>query len=485
VRGRLTMTYRSLFSFLAAALVGGALGPATTVAADDAISWASDDSPYDAALNYDSLSDNDALEAAPRYDDALHYDEHVQLAQAAGGNSNSGRTTRSTSRVARTSRVPYMIGDSPTAALHTSGVAFTGVPFSNVDHPIFGGNRINISENGIVAPTDRVFFTYRHFNGAFDSAVLGQPGSTDLEQFTVGFEKTALDGMVSAGLRVPLVRQLNSDLDIYDIGDGVSNLPVSDRSGELGNLGVTLKLALIGLPSAGLTAGVAVNCPTGEDASIRQDLFGPGLTIVQSPLVTTIPDTNITYEGRFENDTVDLVPFIAWYLRPTDRFFHHGFLQIDTPLNQSDATVHVAGEVDASSSFSSALFDVTESGKIDQQTLLRLNLGIGYWLTQNGGGLVDGIAAVFECHYTATLDNANPFVVPVTVLESTDSGIADVPINVLAGPTANNINQVNLSTGLAANLGTFQITNGVIVPITDELNRSFNFEYSLQVNRRF
>ena len=74
---------------------------------------------------------------------------------------------------------------------------------------------------------------------------------------------------------------------------------------------------------------------------------------------------------------------------------------------------------------------------------------------------------------------------PVTTLLSNNSGILDVPVNVAAGPTTNDVNQVNLSTGLAANVGLFQIINGVVVPVTDQLNRSFNFEYSLQVNRRF
>jgi hypothetical protein len=466
----------SLRAFTNAAAFALILTTAPTASAVDLdIAWA-DDMESDA---YGAMTDDNETSPADVY-----FDDNVRPAQAASQQgSNRGFSTRTASRGARATRTPYMIGDSPST--YSGGVAVSGVPFSDVGHPIFGQNRINVSENGIVVPNDRVFVTYRHFHDAEKSNVLGFPGSTDLEQFTVGFEKTAFDGMFSAGLRVPLLRQLNSDLDIYDIGDGVSNLPVSDRSGELGNLGVTFKLALIERDQAGLTAGLAVNCPTGEDARILQDLYGPGLPIVQAPGVTTIPDTNLLFDGQFDNDTVNLIPFAAWYLRPSARLFHHGFLQIDAPLNRSDATISAEGEITASSTFNAATFNVTETGELDQQTLLRLNMGLGYWLTRNTGNFVDSIAAVVECHYTGTLDNANPFVVPLTVLDSSNVSIADVPVDIVAGPTNNDINQVNLSTGLVANVAMFQITNGVIVPVSNDEDRSFNFEYSLQINRWF
>src|SRR5262245_49491278 len=54
----------------------------------------------------------------------MHYDENFQLTQASsnGSSDNSQPTTQ-----ARTSRVPYMIGDSPSSSTPLSGLAFEGV----------------------------------------------------------------------------------------------------------------------------------------------------------------------------------------------------------------------------------------------------------------------------------------------------------------------------------------------------------------------
>jgi hypothetical protein len=129
---------------------------------------------------------------------------------------------------------------------------------------------------------------------------------------------------------------------------------------------------------------------------------------------------------------------------------------------------------------------VIQSGEIDQQTLLRLNLGFGYWLCQGErDGPLRGVAGLFEAHYTSTLDNANPLNLPLTRLTSTLPGVDDVPLDLLAGPQNDNLDQVNLSAGLAAYIGSYQVTNGVVVPVTDQANRSFDFEYSLQINRLF
>jgi hypothetical protein len=235
----------------------------------------------------------------------------------------------------------------------------------------------------------------------------------------------------------------------------------------------------------GVSAGVGVTCPTGEDAHIDMFLDEPDFVITQSPFVSSAAPTNISFIGQFDNDTVNLVPYLAWFVQP-GRFFHHGFLQVDTPLNRSDASVEVSGEITPDSIYGAETFSVFETGEIDQQTLLRINAGFGYWLCQGeGGGLLRGVAALFEAHYTTALDDANPFVVPVTTLEALGPGVADVPLEVVSGPTFNNIDIVNLTAGVLAELGSCQIANGFIVPVREDQNRQFDFEYSLQMNRRF
>jgi len=470
------MTLRNFFSVLSAALLG--LAAAGAIYGDDGAAWVSDG----AASQYD-----DAGSLLGDGGSSLYYDDQVELAQAAGPErSNRSLSTRTAARGGRTSRVPYMIGDSPSSLSTGMGasIGFRGIDVAAAEHPIFGISKFNAAENASAFPTDRVYANYRHFEGAHDVNVLGQQSSLPVDRLDVGFEKTLFDGLMSAELRVPLSRQLNSDLEIFSDGGG-DNLPVSDRHAELGNLGVNFKLLLMSRGSFGLSAGLGVTCPTGEDTHIDMFLDDPDFVIAQSPFVSSTAPTNISFIGQFDNDTVNLVPYLAWYVQP-GRFFHQGFLQVDTPLNRSDASVDVSGEITPDSIYGAETFSVSESGEIDQQTLLRVNAGFGYWLCQGErGGPLRGLAGLFEVHYTTALDDANPFVVPVTTLEALGPGIADVPLEAVAGPTFNNIDIVNLTAGVLAQLESCQITNGFIVPLTEGENRQFDFEYSLQVNRRF
>jgi hypothetical protein len=465
-------------------LVGGALLGLISInpaRGEDATSWISDDAITPFEETNLLLGEGDQ---------PLVYDEDFELAQAAAPAPSRTMATRTAGRAGRTSRVPYMIGDQEESP-HTSvsvgmgnSIGFEGIDIAQAEHPILFGTKFNAAENAISFPTDRVYVNYRHFEGAHDVNVLGRQSSLALDRFDTGFEKTALDGLMSVELRVPVVRQLNSDLVIFS-GPGGGNLPVSDRHGELGNLGVNLKMLLLGRPTYGISAGVGVSCPTAEDTNINMTLSEPDFTISQAPFVSSTPPTNLTFIGQFDNDTINLVPYLAWFYRPS-RFFHQGFLQVDTPLNRSDASVLVSGEITPTSTYGPETFNVYQTGELDQQTLLRANAGFGYWLSQGGrGGMLQGVAALFEAHYTTALDDANPFVVPVTTLSSGSSGVADVPLNVVAGPAVNNIDIVNLTGGIVADLGSCQITNGIIVPVTEGDDRQFDLEYCLQMNHRF
>ena len=433
---------------------------------------------------------------APLYDDGgslfsddgspLTYDEQVELTQATSpSGANRNLSSRTAARSGRSSRAPYMIGDSPSGSSGGMGasVGFRGIDIAAAEHPLFGGSKFNAAENASPFPTDRVYANYRHFEGANDVSVLGQQSSLPIDRLAVGFEKTAFDGMASAELRVPIARQLNSDLEIFSDGSG-DNLPLSDRHSEIGNINVNFKLLLLDRRAFGLSTGLGVTCPTGEDLHVDMFLDDPSFVITQSPLVSSTAPTNISFIGQFDNDTVNLVPYVAWFVRP-GRFFHQGFIQVDTPLNRSDASVQVSGEITPDSTYGAETFNVSQTGEIDQQTLLRLNAGFGYWICQGeSGGLLRGVAGLFEVHYTAALDNANPFVVPVATLDALGPD-PDVPLEVAAGPLFNDIDIVNLTTGVVADLGGCQITNGFIVPVTEGENRQFDFEYSLMVNRWF
>src|SRR5688572_18265144 len=56
-------------------------------------------------------------------------------------------------------------------------------------------------------------------------------------------------------------------------------------------------------------------------------------------------------------------------------------------------------------------FTVTES--IEEQTLLHVDLGVGYWLLRNPeASWITGFAPTVELHYTTTLEDADVAVLP-------------------------------------------------------------------------
>jgi hypothetical protein len=415
---------------------------------------------------------------------AVREDSQFQLAQATERRENTSRPSNNSGR-GRASRAPYMIGDSPYGPL-AGNYAVEGVDLGAIDHPIFDGHRFNVAEANAVAPDDRFLFSYRHFHNVSSNNVLGTTSTVDVERFLVGIEKSLLDGMISVDFRVPLLRELNSDLVIFDDGIGGTNLPVADRHGTLGNLATTIKLLLTSRDNFAVSTGVAVNAPTAEDARISQDYLDPLIAIGDGSLAGTDDGTDFLIDGRFENNIVNLTPFVAWSVVPRAGFFHQGFLQVDVPLNRGNAQIDAAGNIEPDGVYGAETFAISQTGKYEQQTLLRLNLSMGYWLYRgNRNDLVRGIAGMFEAHYTTALTDADPFVAELTTLTDGINPANDVPVNVVAGSSRNSFDQVNLAAGCAVDLGGMLVTNGFIFPVTDGPDRSFDFEYNLQVNKRF
>ena len=409
----------------------------------------------------------------------MYRDEMVQPAQARSRQNRSG-TVRSASRSSR-SRTPFMIGDSPFGLpSQQMGFGVDGLDLGHVNHPVFGGNRFNAAEAGSFLPQDRVFFTYRHMHNANTTNFLGFQETNDVEKFVVGFEKTLCDGMISAELRVPLLRQLDSD--VFLSAGGPADAYFGDRSGEFGNMAANFKILLAQQRRFAIGAGLAVNIPTAEDVAISQ-YYDTTINISQSPLVDGVAD--FTLHGWFKNDTVSLVPYLAWAVQPSSRCFHQGFLQIDAPLNSSGARVDSDGTITPGPGYDATGFTTSDSGEFFHQTLLRLNANFGYWLTRGRrNGMPSGLAALFEVHYTTALDDPSGFSAPITTIVDGSNINPDIPVDATVGAGTGDYDVVNISSGFAVDLGTCVITNGVIVPVTRS-ERFFDFEYNLQVNKRF
>ncbi|MCA9234874.1 MAG: hypothetical protein KDA44_05360 [Planctomycetales bacterium] len=470
------------FSIVTAALLACMLAWTNTAYSDDGLVYATDAEPLRDAADW-----NDA--GQPTADDAP-----IVLTQATrqGGRSDTVRAgNRTASRTARSSRMPYMIGDqfgggSGSFDLLTQGSNGSGLSLASIESPIFGGNRYNVAEANSALPSDRLLFSYRHLSNVFNSVGLGQAGASDVDQFVIGYEKSFLDGMGSMQFQVPMYRELSSQLDVYDDAFG-SNLAPTDRHGEFGNLQAALKLALIERGGLTITGGAGVTSITADDAQFSGS-FDANLPLLNSPSVGTTAPTSFTFDGEVKNCTVHVIPYLAWAYRPQNAFFHQGFLQVDVPVNSTPFSVEATGVITPDSLYDAETFDVSGRGNILPPTLLRANLSFGAWVVQNPcNDLVQGVAALFEVHYTHALNDPNGYTMPLAAF--TDPSMTEDPftVDLRAGGPAGNVDVVNLSAGVVLDLGSCMLTNGIVVPISGNGvgNRAFDFEYNMQLNRLF
>ncbi|MDC0935847.1 hypothetical protein OAS39_06145, partial [Pirellulales bacterium] len=327
-----------------------------------------------------------------------------------------------------------------------------------------------------------------HFHNISETNVFDELNAVEIDLFTLGFEKTFNDGKSSLEFRVPLAYELNSDLLIIDTPSR-STLPLNDRTGEFGNVSVVFKRLLFERRNFLISGGVAVNIPTADDVIITGD-FDTDIVLIDNPIQITA-NADFTFNGLVRNDTVNLSPYLAWQVTPECRkWFHQGFFQIDIPMNRSRGDVRINGVVTPDPAFSGLLppetLDTDTFGRIDQQTLMRLNLGFGYWLYRGQQrDLLQGIAAMFEVHYTATLDKANQFREQIADYAVGAPVNQNFPVDLVIGNQFDNIDIINLTAGVSAEFGNWVITNGCTAPVTENENKPFDFEYNFQAHRRF
>ena len=401
------------------------------------------------------------------------------------------------SRFSSLSDTPYMVGDTPGGG----GGVFqlggfqegvgpdnpnnlpSGGPSIRIEHPSFGGSRLNIAENNSPVVADRVYFNYRHFHNANEIDILsyaptGGRKSLDVNTWTLGVERKLTDNS-SLDFRLPIISQLSSNLNITQTTGPVTSFPLNDTDASLGNIGLTFKVALLESDALYLSAGAALNLPTAPNVSVRTNIddnqFQNYNPVDGLPLGVPTP-YRLTMNARYRNDTVNLTPFLAAIVRPSSSTYGMSFLQLDVPLNPS--RVNIDGTSSTNNGQPSA-FDLR--GRIDQQVLLRANLAAGKWLWQNDRDrLINSMGLQSEMHYTTSLNDAD-------FLEQTDAvpGLGSFGSNVGFGNTANRIDVLNTVLAVQSVVQQTLITNSIAVPIRSGSDRNFDFDYSLSVNRRF
>ena len=204
----------------------------------------------------------------------------------------------------------------------------------------------------------------------------------------------------------------------------------------VGDLVVSVKHLLYLESDQALAIGLAISAPTGSDLRV--------LRFNNAVAPTTID---------LSNEAVHLVPYLAYQATPSDSWFFHGYLQVDTPTNGNSVRIVDGGN--------------TETLKVTDQTLLYLDAAVGYWLWHDDDAeFLNGLAGIFEVHYTTALNKAT----------STESENRTITF----GSSANRFDVVNVTLGLNASLArNTQLRAACVLPLRDGTNRFFDSEFTV------
>ena len=232
--------------------------------------------------------------------------------------------------------------------------------------------RLKVAEGNSPLPQDRVYFRY----GYFDAVPIGG-GGYGLDRFIPGFERTFLDGMFSLEMRFPFAATVDSNM--MSGSGGMTNT----NHVEFGNIAAYLKALLYATDRLAVSGGMGITIPTADDLHVR---LADGSELVQ-----------------LKSDAVYLQPFVAGLYTPNDRWFAHGFLQMDIDANGNPVQINSGN-------------GLSDAGRLNDATFLFADVGLGYWLHRSNAALLTGIAPTVELHYNTSLQNgdrvsAGPFTV--------------------------------------------------------------------------
>lgn len=375
-----------------------------------------------------------------------------------------------------------MIGDLPGVA--GTQIVTTGIVSQTLSHPTLTNGRLNIAENNSPVVGDRVYFSYRHFNAAssldyLNGAPAGGSADQNINRFMFGIERQFTDTS-SLEFRLPFNAQLDSNLLVSQFNADQPSVPYNATNFELGNINLIFKQSLIDAEYFYFSGGVGLNVPTAPDVKVRTRIDDPQFRVFDysrnPPTFVGVTDLNYDNQTTVRNQTANLSPYLSAAYRPSDRSFVQGFLQWDLPLGRSsvaiDETYTIGGSPTARQS---------SRGDLEQQVLMRANVGFGRWMRyRDSSRYFHSIAAMFEVHYTTALNDAE-IVGPFRLSTISPPSTSQTSV----GNFANRVDVVNLTAGLPMVVGLTTITNAFTVPVRGDLNRAFDFEYSLLIDRRF
>lgn len=331
--------------------------------------------------------------------------------------------------------MPQMFADSPAASL--SVVVNDGL-IATTDLPLAGGaRRMKVAANNRALPQDRIIFQYQLFVSALSAdasnfAVGPDSRTIDLNQYTIGFEKTFAGGVASIDVRIPFTNKLELATPNFGV-----------EGGRIGNLNAKLKAALFSDQTYCFSGGIGFEAPTGSSVSFQ----GNGVQYV------------------VDNNAFFLQPFLAYENRAGDWFFN-AFTSVDVALNGN--------------SFRNAFLGEPTLGHINDQTLGTASLGAGRWVFFDPSRrAVNGFAISSELNYTTTLQDS----------DSVSDILGSPPIFIYQTTSVSNVanrsDHVNLTLGGNLLVGSSSLRFGFVQPVQNGDDRLFDHEFNVQFNRLF
>lgn len=357
-----------------------------------------------------------------------------------------------TERRQRLARAPDMLGDTlqaPLLLILDPQFPMNNGLTANVPLSVAGGSaRTKIGEHNKPLPTDRWYLNYNHFHNAVQRQVFNGFGeqvtqTAHLDRFTMGTERTLLNGDASVELRLPL--SAFPDLD--------TTLPTSGPeghfksfTGSVGNLSMIGKRLLVSAEDLTVSCGMGIEFPTGADSSV------------------------LTGTTRFnvENESLLLQPFAAATLDNGEVFFH-SFLQVDVDVTGSPLTV------------SDPLIPGPPLGigEINGRTLLHWDTAAGLWFARSEADTgLTGVAGIVEYHLTTATSSTDHLagVVP------TSSG----PLNFLLSAPPGTTSFSYITTGIHTEFAQSRTVRvAAVFPLEDGLAKMFDAEFVVQFGGRY
>jgi hypothetical protein len=288
--------------------------------------------------------------------------------------------------------------------------------------------RVKMSEDNSPLPRDRFIFNYDSFGD-----VPFTPAGITVNRFQFGVEKTFRDGLWSFEFRLPFAGTLAST---YTQGFEMTDV-------ELGNVRLALKRLWTRNDVLNIATGLGLSLPTARDQVVLSQL-GSELF-------------------RFQNDSVQLEPYIAALFTPNERLFG----QLWTGVNFDASGGRLTWDPN--------VFGGNGSSRIWDLPILTIDGQIGYWLIKNRCGTIRGLAPFLELHYNRVLaqdvlidgvnDRANAQGLRIT-------GIGNQELNMTAGVICQIGNNLNLTIGGSA-------------PLFQAPDRTFNGQFGIRMNYLF